>query len=128
MSSASNSSYHDKIVMMFQQRRPRPCWVLTLIAVLLAILVPEADSFVRQQSFLPSAGVGAMAAATTRSSNQQRRVLTLARRKRPSSLLPLSMVASKTGAKLIASPEEYTDFVMNPDRSKPVLVFFTAPW
>jgi len=38
------------------------------------------------------------------------------------------MAASKTGATLITSSEEFADSVLNPDVTKPVMVFFTAPW
>lgn len=38
-------------------------------------------------------------------------------------------VVGKTGGRLIATIEEYEESVLNPDsNSKPVMVFFTAPW
>lgn len=38
------------------------------------------------------------------------------------------MAASKSGAKLIESTEDYQQAAMSPEVNKPVLVFFTAPW
>jgi thioredoxin 1 len=37
-------------------------------------------------------------------------------------------VVGKTGGRLIETIEEYEESVLNSDSSKPVMVFFTAPW
>jgi thioredoxin 1 len=37
-------------------------------------------------------------------------------------------MASKTGAKRVKSPEEFQERVLSTNATKPVMVFFTAPW
>ena len=38
------------------------------------------------------------------------------------------MAVGKTGGSVVESAEQYTEAVLETDKKKPILVFWTAPW
>lgn len=113
---ASSSNLHTKnIILSTKSRMMRTLPIVSVICVILSAFLGTSDAFLpstkSQQTRITSRKIE-RSIITTRAGASSRTVLGIA----------------KSGGKMIETEKEFADNVLSKDLTRPVLVFFTAPW